>query len=205
MIRLIFLYKTVIFVIALVHRKSDKNRYLQQKQFIRSAMSEEPRTNRMDAFEGTSPQMSASSDEKTDSADSSEPLVKPGSSLISQRATIAGVFFDIALFVADVEHLKFIIDSGKESIDNYGLMLGLLCASLSVQFLVGFLLFVRGFAESPQTTKSDIKWTKIIDNIIVGLVSVIALVNVLVTVFGDRTESVAHYKQVYNCSTLRSF
>ena len=124
-----------------------------------------------------------------------------GQSLVSQRMTIAGVFFDIALFVADVEHLKFVIDEGKETLDNYALLLGLLIGSLSIQILVGVLLFVRGFKQDsdPEDTKS-IDWTKVIDNIIVGLVSVIALINILVTVFGDRTESVANYRATHNCS-----
>ena len=158
-----------------------------------------------DRIQSNSREMSVNSEANEDLTDSTEVLAKSGSSLISQRATIAGVFFDIALFVADVEHMKFILDSGKQSIDNYGLLLGLLCTSLALQLLVGLLLFVRGFGESSEPTKSDVQWTKIIDNIIVGLVSAIALVNVLVTVFGDRTESVSHYRQVYNCSAQRSF
>jgi hypothetical protein len=37
-------------------------------------------------------------------------------SLVNQRITIAGGFLDFALFIADVEHLKFIIDTGKEDV-----------------------------------------------------------------------------------------
>ena len=54
-------------------------------------------------------------------------------SVISQRITIAGGFLDVALFVADVEHLKFIFDTGKDDIDYYNLLLVLLITSLVLQ------------------------------------------------------------------------
>jgi hypothetical protein len=37
-------------------------------------------------------------------------------SIVNQRITIAGGFLDFALFIADVEHLKFIIETGKEDV-----------------------------------------------------------------------------------------
>lgn len=128
------------------------------------------------------------------------PVKVDSNSIVGQRMTIAGVFFDIALFVADVEHMKFIIDSGKESIDNYHLLLGLLIGSLSLQLLVGVLLFISGFSKHSDEPKEGTDWTKIMDNIIVGLVSLIALINILVTIFGDRTESVAHFCTTHNCT-----
>jgi Tfp pilus assembly protein PilO len=41
---------------------------------------------------------------------------KNSQSYINQRITIAGGFLDFALFVADIEHLKFIIETGKEDV-----------------------------------------------------------------------------------------
>ena len=116
-------------------------------------------------------------------------------SLMSQRMTIAGVFFDIARFVSDVEHLKFVIDAGSDTLNNYALLLTLLIVSLSLQLLVGFLLFIRGFKQtSDESNPKAIDWSKVVDNIIVGIVSLIALINILITVFGDRTESFANFK-----------
>ena len=54
-------------------------------------------------------------------------------SIVNQRITIAGGFLDVALFVADVEHLKFIFDTGKQDIEYYDLLLGLLFTSLALQ------------------------------------------------------------------------
>ena len=56
-------------------------------------------------------------------------------SIVSQRMSIAGGFLDVALFVADVEHLKFIFDTGKADIEYYDLLLGLLFSSLTLQVL----------------------------------------------------------------------
>jgi len=54
-------------------------------------------------------------------------------SLVKQRITIAGGFLDFALFVADVGHLKFIIETGPQDTKSYDLLLGLLITSLSLQ------------------------------------------------------------------------
>jgi hypothetical protein len=54
-------------------------------------------------------------------------------SVVKQRVTIAGGFLDFALFVADVGHLKFIIDTGPQDTKSYDFLLGLLITSLSLQ------------------------------------------------------------------------
>lgn len=53
----------------------------------------------------------------------------------SYQMTIAGGFLDFALFVADVEHLKFILDAGKDDIKYYTLLLILLISSLLIQVM----------------------------------------------------------------------
>jgi len=121
-------------------------------------------------------------------------------SIVNQRmASIAGGFLDFALFVADVEHLKFILDTGKEDVKNYDLLLGLLITSLSLQVIVGVLLFIVGFRNNSNQTKEEAKWTQIVNQIVVGLVSVIALINVFITTFGDRGETVARFRTRHNC------
>lgn len=55
---------------------------------------------------------------------------------LAQHMTIAGSFLDFALFVADVEHLKFILDAGKEKIDYYTMLIVCLIASLSLQVII---------------------------------------------------------------------
>ena len=51
----------------------------------------------------------------------------------AQHLTIAGGFLDFALFVADVEHLKFLLDTGSEHVKYYVLLIIMLCASLILQ------------------------------------------------------------------------
>lgn len=53
--------------------------------------------------------------------------------LVSRRITIAGGFLDFALFTANVEHLKFIIESGAEAISHYHFLYALLIISLILQ------------------------------------------------------------------------
>ena len=50
-----------------------------------------------------------------------------------QHMTLAGSFLDFALFVADVEHLKFLLDSGKDNVKYYVLLMVLLITSLALQ------------------------------------------------------------------------
>lgn len=57
----------------------------------------------------------------------------PSGFRLAQHMTIAGSFLDFALFVADVEHLKFILDAGKDKINYYTLLVVLLIGSLSLQ------------------------------------------------------------------------
>lgn len=135
-------------------------------------------------------------------------------SVVSQRITIAGGFLDIALFVADVEHLKFIFDTGKDDIDYYNLLVGLLFTSLALQVMlervalrltrvsqiaVGVLLFIVGFSKSGEQTLREAKWTKIVNHLIIGMVSLIAVIEIFVTKFGDRGESIVQYSQRHDC------
>lgn len=57
----------------------------------------------------------------------------PSGFRLAQHMTIAGSFLDFALFVADVEHLKFILDSGKDRINYYTLLVVLIIGSLALQ------------------------------------------------------------------------
>ena len=57
----------------------------------------------------------------------------PSGYKLAQQMTIAGSFLDFALFVADVEHLKFILDLGTRRVTYYAFLLGLLITSLTLQ------------------------------------------------------------------------
>ena len=57
----------------------------------------------------------------------------PSGFRLAQHMTIAGSFLDFALFVADVEHLKFILDAGKDKINYYTMLIVLLIGSLALQ------------------------------------------------------------------------
>ncbi|CAG2116535.1 unnamed protein product [Medioppia subpectinata] len=120
--------------------------------------------------------------------------------VVSQRMTIAGGFLDVALFVADVEHLKFVIETGKDSVRYYTLLMTLLLLSLILQIVVGILLFVMGIRKVSEQTETQAKWTKVLNHTIVGLVFMIALTNILITSFGDRGETLSNYISNHNCS-----
>lgn len=53
--------------------------------------------------------------------------------VINRNAAIVGGFLDLAIFTADVEHLKFVIEAGKSSVKYYDLLFGCLVATLSLQ------------------------------------------------------------------------
>jgi hypothetical protein len=53
-------------------------------------------------------------------------------SIVSKRLTIAGGFLDFALFSANVEHLKFVVETGH-LMKHYELLLSLLIISLVMQ------------------------------------------------------------------------
>ena len=127
-------------------------------------------------------------------------------SVISQRMTIAGVFFDIALFVSDVEHLKFTIDWGKDAIVNYNLILGLLITSLSLQVIVGGLLFILSVRKTKNQSASEANTTGLLNHVIIGFVTVIALINICATIFGDRGDAITRFSAIikdrYNCTII---
>ncbi|CAG2177158.1 unnamed protein product [Oppiella nova] len=126
--------------------------------------------------------------------------VYDSNAIVSQRMTIAGGFLDVALFVADVEHLKFIFDTGRADVQYYDLLLGLLFASLILQIVVGILLFVVGFSKVSEQTKREANWTQILNHVIIGLVSLIAVLNIFVTSFGDRGGAIVQYKSRHHCT-----
>jgi hypothetical protein len=53
-------------------------------------------------------------------------------SIVSKRLTIAGGFLDFALFSANVEHLKFVVETGH-LMKHFELLLSLLIISLVLQ------------------------------------------------------------------------
>lgn len=137
--------------------------------------------------------------------------VPPHVSRHKQQMTIAGSFLDFALFVADVEHFKFVLDAGKENIQYYYLLVTLLCTSLVLQvsrfqpllqtnlisqLVVVGLLLVAGFrkpqtkAPNGETGEAPKEQADLLNYIILGLVTFIAIINVFITVFGDRMSSV---------------
>ena len=80
--------------------------------------------------------------EESDQTDLAPALVT-SNSVVNQRMTIAGGFLDIALFVSNVEHLKFIYDTGKEDIEYYDLLLAVLFTSLSLQVLCQIIIVLN--------------------------------------------------------------
>ncbi len=72
----------------------------------------------------------------------------PSGFRLAQHMTIAGSFLDFALFVADVEHLKFILDAGKDKINYYTLLVVLIIGSLTLQVNPLFSVFISTLTET---------------------------------------------------------
>ena len=149
-------------------------------------------------------------------------IQSPSGFRLAQQMTIAGSFLDFALFVADVEHLKFLFDAGEENIKYYKFLIRMLILSLALQLIVVVLLVVVGFRKpkdqtittrnvpidesnvGPESNRNTVTnevitsgSTNILNHIIICLVTIIAIVNVFVTVFGDRsaTTMIEHFKR----------
>ncbi|OTF74642.1 hypothetical protein BLA29_009321 [Euroglyphus maynei] len=135
----------------------------------------------------------------------------------AQHLTIAGGFLDFALFVADVEHLKFLLDTGSDHVKYYTLLIVMICASLILQNNKPKATYQRSFKakdgnktessyQNGQQTSSatsqsisvpfeknqivsinDKEKVETINHITICLVTLIAILNVFITVFGDRT------------------
>ena len=72
----------------------------------------------------------------------------PSGFRLAQHMTIAGSFLDFALFVADVEHLKFILDAGKDKINYYTLLVVLIIGSLTLQVNPLFTVYISTLTET---------------------------------------------------------
>ncbi|KAH7636546.1 hypothetical protein DERF_002555 [Dermatophagoides farinae] len=162
----------------------------------------------------------------------------------AQHLTIAGGFLDFALFVADVEHLKYLLDVGSDHVKYYILLIILLCASLILQLVVVFLMFIVGFKnnkpratyqrsfkksnndktgeelssnqngqqpsssstsisvpfnENQMVSINDKEKVDTINHLTICLVTIIAILNVFITVFGDRSSiNFEHMKHLSN-------
>lgn len=61
------------------------------------------------------------------------------------------------------------------------------------------MLFIVGFSKDSNQTKEEAKWTQIINYTILGLVSLITIINVFITTFGDRGETITRFRTRHNC------
>ncbi|KFM68874.1 Ninjurin-2, partial [Stegodyphus mimosarum] len=106
-----------------------------------------------------------------------------GSHLMTRRITIAGGFLDIALFTANCEQLKFVLELGYFDI-YYKHVLGLLITSLVLQLLVGLTMFLLGC----QVIKSasDETYSNFLNHTTMGLVALITIVNIFISTFGPK-------------------
>ncbi|XP_075585496.1 uncharacterized protein LOC124498256 isoform X2 [Dermatophagoides farinae] len=149
----------------------------------------------------------------------------------AQHLTIAGGFLDFALFVADVEHLKYLLDVGSDHVKYYILLIILLCASLILQNNKPRATYQRSFKKSnndktgeelssnqngqqPSSSSTSIsvpfnenqmvsindkEKVDTINHLTICLVTIIAILNVFITVFGDRSSiNFEHMKHLSN-------
>ena len=70
------------------------------------------------------------------------------------------------------------------------------------QLLAGLLLFIIGFSDSKNLTRNQATWSGILNYITMGLVSLIALVNTVITVFGDRAETTIQIRARHHCDSI---
>ncbi|XP_015926879.1 ninjurin-2-like [Parasteatoda tepidariorum] len=101
--------------------------------------------------------------------------------LITRRISIAGGFLDIALFSANCEQLKFVLELGNLHI-YYNEVLGLIIASLVLQLLVGLTLFLMGC----QISKEKEVYSNVLNHTTMGLVAIITIINLFIHTFGPK-------------------
>ncbi|XP_054709622.1 ninjurin-B-like [Uloborus diversus] len=122
----------------------------------------------------------------TDDAKATETKVTAndfGSQLMTRRITIAGGFLDIALFTANCEQLKFVLELGNFHI-YYQQVLGLIITSLILQLLVGFTMFLLGCKVLKKT--SDETYNNFLNHSTMVLVTLITVVNIFISTFGPK-------------------
>ncbi|KAG8201343.1 hypothetical protein JTE90_016820 [Oedothorax gibbosus] len=112
-----------------------------------------------------------------------------GSHVMTRRITIAGGFLDIALFTANCEQLKFVLELGKWHI-YYNEVLGLLITSLVLQLLVGLTMFLLGCQVVHKV--SDETYSNFLNHATMGLVALITIVNIFINIFGPKGSAIAY-------------
>lgn len=103
--------------------------------------------------------------------------------IMTRRITIAGGFLDIALFTANIEQLKFILEVGPFYI-YYRQVLGLIITSLVLQMLVGLTMFLLGCHVMKKIDEET--YSNYLNHLTMGLVALITIVNIFIGTFGPK-------------------
>ncbi len=64
--------------------------------------------------------------------------------------------------------------------------------------MAGLLLFIMGFADTSNLTRQQATWNGYLNYVTMGIISVIAILNIIISSFGDRAETVIRIRARHN-------
>lgn len=139
---------------------------------------------------------------ENDEVEDEPEFTNPDSILSIRRSAIASGFFDFVLFNSNVEHLRFVLQT--DDMNHYTLLLVLLSTSLVLQVIVGILIFIVGFSDLKRLTQQKKNVMEILNHISIGLVALIAVINVVITSFDDRQGEAIKWKAACSYPVIKN-
>lgn len=107
---------------------------------------------------------------------------KGTSNKYATRKTLAQGLLDVSLLMANASQLKAVIEVGEHGQQFYYALLVLIGVSIVIQVVVGIVLIVLGGMELK--TAEEKKRAHVLNNVSVGLIMVVTVINTFITAFG---------------------
>ncbi|XP_024147782.1 ninjurin-2 isoform X1 [Oryzias melastigma] len=104
--------------------------------------------------------------------------------LYATKKTAAEGMLDIALFLANITHMKTVIEQGA-GYRYYIAVLTLISFSLALQIVAGVLIIIIARLELTRLSSCR-RWLEFLNNVITGIVFLTLLVNILKAAFGTQ-------------------
>ncbi|KAH9405767.1 hypothetical protein TYRP_014063 [Tyrophagus putrescentiae] len=106
-----------------------------------------------------------------------------------QYLSIAGGSLDFALLVSNVQHVKFIIDTGQENVPYFTFLITLLLVSIALQLLVVIFILLVNSTEMANRGSFRANNSGLWQKITLMIVMVISVLNVFIAVYGQRSNN----------------
>uniref|UniRef100_A0A8C7WNW0 Ninjurin-2 n=1 Tax=Oryzias sinensis TaxID=183150 RepID=A0A8C7WNW0_9TELE len=104
--------------------------------------------------------------------------------LYATKKTAAEGMLDIALFLANITHMKTVIEQGA-GYRYYAAVLTLISFSLALQIVAGVLIIIIARVELTRLPSCR-RWLDFLNNVITGIVFLTLLVNIIKAAFGTQ-------------------